>query len=106
MSSNNNSRETRMSRHADQPTGPQKPHHGWRTFRRVLYVIVAIGVLGILAGAGLFFYYAQSAPKITQGALSSDASTRVYDANGKVISRLGAQNRTYVKSDNIPALLK
>jgi len=106
MSSNNTTRETRMSRNADGPTGPQRPHHGWRTFRRILYVIIAVVVLGILAGAGLFFYYAQSAPKITQGALSSDASTRVYDANGKVISRLGAQNRTYVKSDQIPVLLK
>lgn len=106
MSSNNNTRETRMSRNADRQTGPQKPHHGWRTFRRILYVIVAVIVLGILAGAGLFFYYAQSAPKVTQSALSSDASTRVYDANGKVISRLGAQNRTYVKSDQIPTLLK
>ncbi|WP_024746354.1 transglycosylase domain-containing protein [Levilactobacillus namurensis] len=106
MSSNNNTRETRMSRNADRSTGPQRPHNGWRTFRRILYVIVAVIVLGILAGAGLFFYYAQSAPKITQSALSSDASTRVYDANGKVISRLGAQNRTYVKSDQIPVLLK
>ena len=113
MSSNNSSRETRMSRNAERnvrPTGksggPKRPHNGWRTFRRVLYVIVAVAVLGILFGAGLFFFYAQSAPKISQSALSSDASTRVYDANGTVISRLGAQNRSYVKSKNIPDALK
>lgn len=113
MSSNNSTRETRMSRNAERtpsPTGksggPKRPHKGWRTFRRVLFIIVAIGVLGILFGAGLFFFYAQSAPKISQSALSSDASTRVYDANGAVISRLGAQNRSYVKSSNIPDGLK
>lgn len=109
MSSHNEPRETRMSRRADQQqqAAPQKPHRGgWRTFRRILFIIVAVIVLGLLTGAGLFFYYAQSAPKITQSALSSDASTRVYDANGKVISRLGAQNRTYVTSKNIPVLLE
>lgn len=107
MSSNNNSRQTRMSRNAEQQSGgPNKPHNGWRTFRRILFVIVAIGIFAILAGAGLFFFYAQSAPKISQGALSSDTSTRVYDANGKVISRLGAQNRNYVKSKNIPTQLR
>ncbi|CAJ1228050.1 penicillin-binding protein 1A [Levilactobacillus zymae] len=110
MSSHNEPRETRMSRHADErqraEAGPQKPRRGgWRTFRRILYVIVAVIVLGLLAGAGLFFYYAQSAPQISKSALSSDASTRVYDADGKVISRLGAQNRTYVKAKNIPILL-
>ncbi|MFD1549099.1 transglycosylase domain-containing protein [Levilactobacillus fuyuanensis] len=113
MSSNNSTRETRMSRNAERnPSpagksgGPKQPRNGWRAFRRVLFVIVAIGVLGILFGAGLFFFYAQSAPKISQSALSSDASTRVYDANGTVISRLGAQNRSYVKSSNIPDGLK
>ena len=106
MSSHNEPRETRMSRNADRKPGPKKPRHGWRTFRRILFVFVAIIVLGLLAGAGLFFYYAQSAPKISQSALSSDASTRIYDANGKVISRLGAQNRTYVKSKNIPKMLE
>ncbi|MDT6980724.1 transglycosylase domain-containing protein [Levilactobacillus zymae] len=110
MSGHNEPRETRMSRRAAEQqrpaAGPQKPRrNGWRTFRRILYVLVAIVVLGLLAGAGLFFYYAQSAPKISQSALSSDASTRVYDADGKVISRLGAQNRTYVKAKNIPVLL-
>lgn len=107
MSSNKPTRETRLGRHADANAGgPRRPHRGWRLFRRIVFIIVAIGVLGILAGAGLFFYYAQSAPKITQSALSSDASTRVYDANGKVISRLGAQNRTYVSNQDIPKLLK
>ncbi|WP_125572959.1 transglycosylase domain-containing protein [Levilactobacillus huananensis] len=106
MSSNNSTGGTRMSRHSATTPGPKRPHNGWRTFRRVLFIIVAIGVLGILAGAGLFFFYAQSAPKITQSALSSDTSTRVYDANGKVISRLGAQNRNYVRNNGIPETLK
>lgn len=107
MSSNNTTRETRMSRNAERTPGPKKPRrNGWRLFRRILFIVVAVVVLGLLAGAGLFFYYAQSAPKVTQGALSSDTSTRVYDAKGNIISRLGAQNRSYVKSDNIPATLK
>ena len=47
-----------------------------------------------------------TAPKITQNALSSDNSTTFYDATGKVITRMGAQNRDYVQSKDIPTTLE
>lgn len=75
-------------------------------FRRILkYGLILLGALFIF-GAGLFTYYAASAPQITRSALTSDNSTKFYDTNGKVISRLGSQNRDYVKSKNIPRTLK
>ncbi len=46
------------------------------------------------------------APNISQSALESDTSTKIYDSNNDVISRSGAQNRDYVKSKNIPEQLK
>lgn len=75
-------------------------------YRRILkWALILVGVL-FLFGAGLFTYYASSAPRITRSALTSDNSTKFYDANGAVISRLGSQNRDYVKSKNIPKTLK
>ncbi|EHO51090.1 PBP1A family penicillin-binding protein [Lentilactobacillus kisonensis] len=75
-------------------------------FRRIIkYLLILFGLI-ILFGAGLFTFYAASAPQITRSALSSDNSTKFYDANGQVISRLGSQNRDYVKAKNIPRTLK
>lgn len=75
-------------------------------FKRIIkYLLILFGLV-ILFGAGLFTFYASSAPQITRSALSSDNSTKFYDANGQVISRLGSQNRDYVKSKNIPKTLK
>lgn len=60
-----------------------------------------LGIL-ILCGAVLFFYYASSAPKISESELSSQSETQIYDSDNNVISELGAQKREYVKSANIP----
>ncbi|MBW1605594.1 PBP1A family penicillin-binding protein [Lactobacillus sp. Sy-1] len=74
--------------------------------RKIILGVLAFFVVVFALGTGLFFYYASSAPQITYNALSSDNSTKIYDSSGKVISRLGIQNREYVKSKNIPTQLK
>ncbi|WP_268913081.1 PBP1A family penicillin-binding protein [Lentilactobacillus sp. SPB1-3] len=81
-----------------------KKKRSWlrRTIKIVIWAIVILFVLG----AGLFTYYAATAPKLTGAELSSDNSTKIYDANNQVISRLGSQNRDYVTAKNIPNTLK
>lgn len=88
----------------------KKPRHSQvkkrSKLKTALLVILGLIVLAGASGLGLFIYYAQSAPKITYNSLSSDNSTKFYDAKGKLISRMGAQNRDYVKSADIPTNLK
>ncbi|WP_369346801.1 transglycosylase domain-containing protein [Apilactobacillus ozensis] len=60
----------------------------------------------IILGTGLFAYFASTSPQITYQSLSSDNSTKIYDDKKHVISRLGAQNRDYVKNNKIPTQLK
>lgn len=74
--------------------------------KKILLWALGVIVLLIIAGAALFFYWASSAPKISRNELASQSTTTIYDANNKVISRLGAQKRQYAKSDEIPATLK
>ena len=96
-----------MPRNSNTGNGPRhsKPKKRSR-LKIILLVLVGLIVLAGASGLGLFIYYAQSAPKITRNALSSDNSTKFYDSKGKLISRLGAQNRDYVKSADIPTNLK
>ena len=108
MSDNNDNSQSRIARyHGDdgslQTSGPKRKRPLWRT---ILYWFLGIILLVLLAGGGLFAYYASSAPKITTAQLTSQNSTEILDDSGNVISNLGAQNRTYVHSQDIPKLLK
>ncbi|GEK27712.1 transglycosylase domain-containing protein [Furfurilactobacillus siliginis] len=104
---NNNNQNSRIGRYHDDDGelmttgGPRRPL--WRT---ILYWALGIIFAIILAGGGLFAVYAASAPKITTAQLTSQNSTEILDDKGNVISSLGSQNRTYVKSDQIPKELK
>ncbi len=101
MSQNNPQNSRANRRQGRQFKKPKK-----RFFRRFIKITLSLLAGLILFGAALFTFYASSAPKITRTALSSDNSTQIYDSSGHVISRLGSQNRDYVKSDKIPATLK
>ncbi|MFD1420966.1 transglycosylase domain-containing protein [Lactiplantibacillus songbeiensis] len=97
----NNDQDSRVARNRNQP---QPPKRHW--FRRIILTLIALFVVGALAGIGLFFYYAQSSPTITESNLKSENATRIYDANNKLIANFGTSNREYVKSNQIPATLK
>ncbi|USS87518.1 PBP1A family penicillin-binding protein [Fructilactobacillus hinvesii] len=81
-----------------------KKKHG-PIFQITMWVLFFLVVLFFI-GCGMFAYYASNAPNISYKTLSSDNSTTIYDRNGKVISRLGMQNRDYVKQEDIPENLK
>ncbi|GAB6092047.1 transglycosylase domain-containing protein [Furfurilactobacillus curtus] len=108
MSDNNDQPQSRIARYHDgddntTPTGPKHSRPLWRT---ILYWVFGVILVAFLAGVGLFTYYASSAPKITTAQLTSQNSTEILDAKGNVVSNLGSQNRTYVRSDEIPDRLK
>ncbi|ETO40644.1 Multimodular transpeptidase-transglycosylase [Fructilactobacillus florum 8D] len=84
----------------------QKNKRKARPFLHIFLWIVFFVFLLFLMGVGLFTYYAASAPHVSYHTLSSDNSTTIYDRNGQVISRLGMQNRDYVKHQDIPENLK
>ena len=90
----------------------QRPHkdRGGRgrgsILKRIFLWALSLFVLAFVALAALFFYYASSAPTITENDLKSQTTTTIYDANNKVISRLGAQKREYASNSEIPTLLK
>ncbi|WP_430732177.1 PBP1A family penicillin-binding protein [Apilactobacillus ozensis] len=74
--------------------------------KKTILGILAFISLMIILGTGLFAYFASTSPQITYQSLSSDNSTKIYDDKKHVISRLGAQNRDYVKNNKIPTQLK
>ena len=97
----NNEQDSRVARNKNQSQPPKKH---W--IRRIFLSLLALFVIAVLAGVGLFFYYAQTSPTISESALKSENATRLYDKDGKLITDLGNSSRQYVKSSQIPATLK
>ncbi|MDR2832541.1 MAG: PBP1A family penicillin-binding protein [Streptococcaceae bacterium] len=73
--------------------------------KRVILGFVIAGVVAFLAGAGLFFYYVSSAPKLEMSKLESPNSLRFFDNNDQQIADLGAERRTLIAANNLPKLL-
>lgn len=79
------------------PKGP------WaKFFMIVASFFISLFILATLAGALLFAYYVSSAPKLTEKALTSTNSSKLYDNQNNLIADLGAEKRTNVKTEDIP----
>ncbi|MGE7091756.1 transglycosylase domain-containing protein [Lysinibacillus sp. NPDC048646] len=71
-------------------------------FKRIFLTLVAIGVVGLVGGAGLFAYYASTAPELNEELLKDPVSSEFYDKNGEIFATIGAENRKYIKYEDIP----
>jgi penicillin-binding protein 1A len=85
----------------------QRPKKTWQSRLKMgLLITATIAALGVLAGAGLFTYYASSAPKLTAAKLSGQAQTVFLDKNGDEFWSSNSQTREVAKSSEIPSLLR
>lgn len=85
--------------------GGKKPKKK-RILLKIFLGIVLLGILGLLAGVGLFWSYAKDAPKLEDDKLSATVSSKLYDANNEVFEELGAEKREMIKPTDVPQLLK
>ncbi len=66
-------------------------------------LLLAVLLLGILGGGGLFVYSVATIPPYDPSKLDVDSTSKVYDINGELIAYLHAEeNRTPVSLDQIP----
>ena len=96
-SNSNNGRESRKKYRQSLP----KP-----LWRRILKWTFLGVFLILVAGIGLFAFYAKDAPNISRADLESGGSSGLYNTNGKFIMSLGTEKRLYVKDSKDLQLLK
>jgi len=91
-------------------TGGSKPPKKRKSWRRILLTVflwlLTLGFIGALAGAAVFFTYANEAPNITESNLASENSSAIYDDQGNPIWKLSTVQRDYANSNEIPKTLK
>lgn len=77
-----------------------------KIFLKLFLILVFIGCLAILAGVGLFWSYAKSAPELKDSKLEDTLSSKFYDINGNLIQELGSKKRETITANEIPQQLK
>ncbi|CAM3979124.1 PBP1A family penicillin-binding protein [Lederbergia lenta] len=82
----------------------KKTNKGKRTniFKKILFIILILGFVGLASGAGLFAYYVKDAPKLDKSLLIDPVASQILDMNDEPITILGTENRDYVDYDQIP----
>ena len=100
MTEQKRTREDIKKQRAQQKKKQKKTTKQW--IKRIAMTIVFIGILGFLGGAGLFAYYVSKAPELNEELLKDPVSAEFYDMNGEIFATIGAENRKYVKYEDIP----
>lgn len=77
-------------------------HFIWKLFSWMFLLIA----LTIVAGIGVFAYYAKDAPVITMEQMKQTGDSTFYDQDGNKLMSLGATKHSYASQDEIPYALK
>lgn len=74
--------------------------------KRIFLILIAIGIVTMLAGVATFAYMVKDAPKLNESLLKDPISSEILDQNGKLITKIGSEKRDYVDYENIPKLVE
>lgn len=72
---------------------------------KIVTIILILILIGILLGVAFIGYVVISAPDFNPGNLYRKESSIVYDKNGEVIAKLGAEQRKTITYDEMPEVL-
>lgn len=75
-------------------------------WKKIIWGILLAILAVLIAGAGLFVYYASSAPELSEKDITGSISSDILDDQGNVFYTLGGQKRELAKEDEVPQVLK
>lgn len=74
--------------------------------KRIFLALVALGIIGIIAGAATFAYMVKDTPKLDADALKAAIPSEIYDLDGNPVAEVGTQKLEYVEYKDIPELVR
>jgi penicillin-binding protein 1A len=74
--------------------------------KKIFLSLVALGIVGILAGVGTFAYLVKDTPKLDPKLLKDPISSKILDKNEELIAEVGSENREYVNYKDIPKIVE
>ncbi|WP_066193265.1 MULTISPECIES: PBP1A family penicillin-binding protein [Gracilibacillus] len=95
--------QSRTARRKQQKDQKKQNKPLWRKIAR--YALIAILLIGLGVGV-LFSYYIITAPKLDASILSDPTTSNLYDINGDIFAKIGAEKRTKISYDDVPTVLE
>lgn len=92
-------REERRKQLSNQQKGKKQSKN---IFKRILLILVGLGVAGMLVGVAAFAFMVKDAPKLDEKLLKDPISSQLYDLDKKPITEIGSEKRDYVNYEDIP----
>lgn len=83
----------------------KKKKNGRSLWKKIVTVILIIGICGVLLMTLFFGFIVITSPKFSEEAFNVKDQTVVYDINGEVIATLGVEKRESVTYDQLPQVL-
>lgn len=93
-------REERRKKLKESKKKKKKPKKG--LFKKILFTLIGLFIVGLLIGIGTFAYYVSSTPELDESLLKDPISSKIYAMNGELITEVGTEKRDYVTFDEIP----
>jgi len=73
-----------------------------RIVKYLSIVMISLFIVAFLLGGGVFLYYANKAPELSESKLVATTSSKIYDSKNELIADLGAERRVNAQSSEIP----
>ncbi|MGP9042158.1 transglycosylase domain-containing protein [Cytobacillus kochii] len=105
MSEQYKSREERRKQQQQSPK-PKKKKSGKTLFKKIFLTLIALGIVGMIAGAATFAFMVKDAPELDPALLKDPIPSVLLDINGEKITEVGAGNLDYVEYEDIPDLVE
>lgn len=103
MSENDRSRMERRKKIQEEQQ--KKPKN--KFWKKILYLVLILGITMLLIGAGAFLWIIKDAPKFDETLLKDPLSSKVYASDEKtVIAEIGTEKRDDISVKQIPDVLK
>lgn len=100
--------QTREERRQKQSSASQKKgkKNAKGFVKKTFLAFVALGIIGMIAGAATFAFMVKDAPKLDEKLLKDPISSEILDMNKEPITEIGSVRRDYVDYENIPKIVE
>ncbi|MBU8879061.1 PBP1A family penicillin-binding protein [Bacillus sp. FJAT-29790] len=99
------SREERRKQRASKPNNKAKKQSKG-IFKRIFLLLIALGIAGMLIGAGTFAFMVKDAPVLDEKLLKDPIPSKIVDKDKNLITEVGSEHREYVDYEHIPKLVE
>jgi penicillin-binding protein 1A len=106
MSEQYKSREERRKQLNNAKTSQKGKKKSMGLAKKIFLSIIALGIIGMLAGVATFAFLVKDTPKLDPKLLKDPIASKVLDKDGELITQVGAANREFVAYKDIPKVLE